>query len=360
MRKMTVKGKYILISVLFNLFLFSTLSGQVALSDPWQKPQKATNYFALFENQDLLEITLRFDVGYFMSAKQDEEDMDALLTYHITPNDSINLDVGIRARGNYRLRTCSFPPIRINFSDTDFVFNDLKGLKNIKLVSHCDSLPVFEEYMFREFLVYRLYNVITKYSFGVRMLKINYIDIGNTGADFTNYAFAIEPMNFIEDRTSSTELEDAKLEYEDLYQSIIDRISVFQYMIGNRDWNITLMHNMKLVKWFDGEADQIVPIPYDFDYSGFVNTHYSITEKDDDVETIRDREFIGHCIEEDRLRNILDEFAGKREEFIDIIRNFEYLEKPVRKDLEKYVNSFFNEYKRDVIFENINRTCTNK
>ena len=70
--------------------------------------------------------------------------------------------------------------------------------------------------------------------------------------------------------------------------------------------------------------------------------------------------FASRCIDDDKLRYILNEFAGKREAFIEIIINFEYIEKPVRKDLEKYIDSFFDEYKKDLIFENIKKNCINK
>ena len=56
---------------------------------------------------------------------------------------------------------------------------------------------------------------------------------------------------------------------ETLYNGTL--ASVFQYMIGNFDWHITRLHNVKM---FSDEENHFM-LPYDFDYSGFVNAHYA-------------------------------------------------------------------------------------
>ena len=47
---------------------------------------------------------------------------------------------------------------------------------------------------------------------------------------------------------------------------------LFEYMIGNTDWSTYALHNMELVRKEDGDH---LPIPYDFDFSGLVNTIYA-------------------------------------------------------------------------------------
>ena len=51
------------------------------------------------------------------------------------------------------------------------------------------------------------------------------------------------------------------------------RLAVFQYMTSNTDWALTKLHNVKLL--FVNNNMSFYPVPYDFDWSGFVNAPYA-------------------------------------------------------------------------------------
>lgn len=322
----------------------------------YQIPEVVINTFNLFEESEILEVTLRFDISEYMSDKPDKEYMYALLTYKYNDLDSINKKIRLRARGNYRYRNCEFPPLRLNFKDTDFGFADLDSLKNLKMVTHCFDNETYQIYLIREYLIYRLYNLITDYSFRVRFLKVRYIDTGKNGLLFEQYGFLLEPLERLLFRVNASEIEDEGLSLDDFESDIIDRISLFQYLIANSDWDVHLGHNFNFIR-LEGDNNKMIPIPYDFDYSGFVNAHYAMARDDLNLTDITDRVYKGPCRTEEEYRIMMDEFMAYKESFIEEVRNFEYLDRTVRKELINYIKSFYSLYKNDKLIDLLMEEC---
>ena len=325
----------------------------------WKSPGEALNTFNLFEDEDILELSLKFDITWFLQNKP-EKNMDAILSYRYSESDSLNLNIKLRARGNFRYNNCIFPPLRLDFDDIAFSRSDLNNIRDIKLVTHCDSSEMYQQYLFREYLVYKLLNIVSDYSFRVRLLKIRYIDIGSGSHSFEHFAFALEPMDVLLDRLGATEVEDTVPVFETVDRDILENISLFQYMIGNSDWNLPLMHNLRLISLNGSNTGKLIALPYDFDYCGFVNTHYAMARTDLGLESVRDRVYLGPCIESGKLKVLLKEFEAHRDKFLSTIRNFVYLDGPDRRDLEKYITSFYKEYRNDMIETNIEVNCLNK
>ena len=315
------------------------------------------NNFGLFENDRLIEITLRFDITYFMENKPEDEYLDALLTWHFNDYDSINKVVRLRARGNYRHRTCPFPPIRINLKKSDMGYADLQIIDNIKVVTHCRDNKVYEDYMLKEYIMYKLYNIVTDTSFRVRLLKIKYIDTGSKGEYFSRYAFLLEPVDLLETRLNLLEQEDIQPALENIEDALADKLSLFQFMAGNLDWYLPTIHNLKIFSRPDTENQELVVVPYDFDYSGFVNAEYSLPRDDLGLTNVRERAYIGPCRSEAEWRVLLDEFSEYHDQFIETIREFPYIDRENKKDLVEYVDSFYSLYRRDAILEMLGQTC---
>ncbi len=67
------------------------------------------------------------------------------------------------------------------------------------------------------------------------------------------------------------------------YQPALDEFVVYQYLIGNTDRWISNLHNIKLVT---KTGVRPVPVPYDFDYSGAINTPYSVPHKSLSIKSV--------------------------------------------------------------------------
>ena len=86
-----------------------------------------------------MHLALRFDLKEYTRKKPKDEYLKAILTYYINEKDSVNKEVRLKSRGEFRNGYCSFPPIRLNFSKSDFQKPDIKKIDKIKLVTHCQS-----------------------------------------------------------------------------------------------------------------------------------------------------------------------------------------------------------------------------
>ena len=72
---------------------------------------------------------------------------------------------------------------------------------------------------------------------------------------------------------------------ESLNKENLDKLVFFQFLIGNLDWSITERHNMKLIIGDKGALP--VAVPYDFDYSGLVNTPYAVPPEELNLPDVR-------------------------------------------------------------------------
>ena len=118
---------------------------------------------------------------------------------------------------------------------------------------------------------------------------------------------------------------------------------VFQFMIGNVDW---LIENCKNAKVLQMKDSTLIPIPYDFDFTGMVNPSYAVPAAHFKQKNVTDRYFLGHKKEMKDLLPVFELFKEKKEDFITIINSFEYLPKKERKAMVNYLKSFYRTINR--------------
>ena len=63
----------------------------------------------LFASEELLEMTLSFDIREFIGTKNRSKYQDATLTMKESNGDSITQQIKLKARGEMRCSYCSFP-----------------------------------------------------------------------------------------------------------------------------------------------------------------------------------------------------------------------------------------------------------
>ena len=120
-------------------------------------------------------------------------------------------------------------------------------------------------------------------------------------------------------------------------------LEVFQYMIGNLDYVVENCKNIELVQMADST---IVPVPFDFDYTGFVNPSYAVPASKYHQKTLQDRFFKGQNKSLAELQPIIELFKEKKQTFIDLINNFDNLPKKERKAMIYYMKSFYSVIER--------------
>ena len=266
--------------------------------------------------------------------------------------------IRLTPRGITRLRreTCDFPPLRVEFSQPPAPSSAFAGQRRLKLVTHCRSAPSFQRHVLLEYAAYRLYNLLTPASFGARLAHIDYYD----GDDAPPYASRVG--FFIEERDDvAARLGLAPAAVGDLVPlarldpAASARVALFEYMIGNLDWSIRAgprgegcCHNSRLLAPRNGSrvAASLVPVPYDFDYSGLVDAPYAVPPDGSDV-SVRRRDYQGYCAHNRQAVAAAAEFRSKRAAMLAEIDRIPGLDGRDRRKAADYLQQFFADIATD-------------
>ena len=336
---------------------FPAAFSQEAVNDSIQAVSDTLQDFGLFTKTDLMHLALRFDLKAYTRKKPKDEYLKAILTYYINEKDSVNKEVRLKSRGEFRNGFCSFPPIRLNFSKSDMKRPDLKKIGKLKLVTHCQSGN--EEYLFKEYLIYKLYNVLTDNSFRVRLAAVDYISTTQKNKVIRSYGFFIEPLEILAERLNAVPVESPALNQKVIIPEMMDRVAIFNYMIGNTDWSVPGQHNCKVLSGSNFSNPGLgMIIPYDFDYSGLVNADYAIPTEGLGIDRVTQRRFLGICRPEETFKKELKEFSDKKSEFYKVINDFGYLSDKEKKGMISYLDEFYSSLeKTDGILNIFNNEC---
>ncbi len=164
--------------------------------------------------------------------------------------------------------------------------------------------------------------MITDRSFRVRILNLNYQDSSGKKKTITQHAFLLEDFKQVAKRNNSENWTGKKIatEASDRRQTTI--VSVFEYMIGNTDWAIPVSHNIKLLHSKSDSLSRPYAVPYDFDYSGFVNTNYAAPDERLGIANVRERLYRGFPRSMEELNDVLAIFNKQKANIYAAINNF--------------------------------------
>ena len=305
----------------------------------------------LFEDTEPLQLSLRVDLKDYQRTRKKEEYKDARLIIHSADTLSLTVPVRIRARGVFRRGFCRVPPYWLNIRYSGMEVEVLEGIRRIKVVPQCRYNKQYTDYLLKEYMVYRIYNLVTPYSFRVRLARIDYVDTGRDEKVHNCWGFFIEPEQALANRLGGTLEEDDLLAMRTVNPEVMDRLAMFQYMIGNGDYSITGRHNVKIINLGTPGRLGLLPVPYDFDYTGIVNTEYAVPNEGLGISSVRERYFMGPCRNSTVHRRVVEELCLLEKEILDLILTFDYLESDEKIEMVDYIESFFDEIEDDSFIE---------
>ena len=294
-----------------------------------------------FQSDEAMKISLEFDMKKLIRDKYKNQYQEALLYYREANGDTTFHHLKIIPRGNFRKSYCRFPPIKLNFKESESDQEYLNNINKLKLVTHCQHSDKYQQYLFKEYLVYKMYNLLTDKSFRVKLLRIKYIDSEGRMKTTENHAFIIECNSLLSNRLNATIIDRPNIHtwHTDHYQANL--MALFQFMIGNPDWGIPNLQNVRLLK-SENPMEKPFAIPYDFDYCGMVNAHYAIPNALLGIETVRTRIYRGYCLSsEEEYQVFFNEFIKVKEEMYALVQNFNLLEEKHRSEMISYLDSFY-------------------
>ncbi|MCU4173705.1 hypothetical protein J1N11_01360 [Marinilabiliaceae bacterium N1Y90] len=323
--------------------------------------EKETGRNSLFEGEEKLQIKLSADFTSLLKNKEDENYIPALISIRFSKKDAFERELRLKPRGYYRKMNCGFPPLMLNFKPDTLIVDDGKYVK-VKLVSHCYDSDTYRDYVLKEYLIYKLYALISPYSLRVRMADIEYRDTGKRERNVDQLGFLIEPMDVFCERTDVIEIEGKYFNDAEINELEADRVAIFMYMIGNTDWRIKSGHNIKFLKIKNHRKEEVVPVPYDFDHAGLINTSYALPSEWSEAERVTERDFTGRCRTFDTNYDVLiEDFLKVKEQMLKTINEFEYLELKQRKRVFKFVEDFYEELEKPERFKrNLHNSCMDR
>jgi hypothetical protein len=324
-----------------SIFIFLSIACLPIQSDATSNSKTELGQMSIFDrlNQnEVAEITITADFNSLIDNSNSDDYIPA--SFSLKEGKSVlAFNIKVKPRGKYRRRVCGFPPLKLKFSKEDLNASGFSSFNKLKLVTHClDDKEIGKELVMREYLTYELYRELSENSFRVQLAKLIYID-EKSGNKTRRWGFLIEPIDELAKRLNGEEVELMGQDASQFNTTDEQISSTFQYMIGNEDWSLDMNKNVKLIRTFGSE--KLIPIPYDFDFSGLVNAPYAIPKSDFQLKSIRDRKFMGHIPSDNSLNPTFSYYRSNKKELIRKIYKFSYLSEASKVDIVDYIKSFY-------------------
>lgn len=293
----------------------------------------------LFAEREPLRVTIEADFDQLRDDR-DEENEERPGTFTLA--DGTTLPVDIRTRGNFRLRSgnCPFPPLRLDFPRDSLGGTVLDGQNRLKMVTHCRDSGPFEQNVLQEYLAYRIYNLVTDLSFRVRLARVTYVDVAGEEDTIERWAFLIEHDDALAARLGGEELEPEEMLHPARVRTeVAAPLNLFQFMIGNTDYSLYELHNSVLIETPDRG---VIPVPYDFDWSGLVDAPYAEPAPTLGTRNVRDRVYRGLCRPDVDYPALFQRFQALRPEVEAMIRDQVGMTDRAREDTLEYIEGFYD------------------
>ena len=299
--------------------------------------------FDLMTYREVLDLTLEADFTTLRKNKLKDYSYPARLSFKGADGKVQTWSLKIAVRGAFRRLHCAdMPPLRLNFKKSELKAAGLAKFDDLKLVTQClANEEMSADMVLREYLAYRMFNEISPYSFRVQLVRITYKDL-QSGERRRQWAFLIEDTAQLRYR-----MEASKPETDQVYNLPSSAfhiehekiVAMFQYFIGNTDWSLSTLRNLKLME----KHGKYIIVPYDFDFSGLVAAPYARVSSEYGITSTRTRIYLGFPEDLQDLHVAKAILLGHRPKFEKMIRKFRYLSPASRRDMLEFLNSYYDE-----------------
>lgn len=327
------------LAILASLVLASPAWAQAETTEE-AKPEK------LFKSVEVMNITLHAPWRQIIKDKKNQDPYPAKLDYTDALGQSVSIPLTVERRGITRQTVCKHPPIKLRFNPEDVKDTVFRGQKSLKMVTHCDVGERWEQYYVREYVIYQMYREITELSFRARPLSVTYVDSVNDSSQKPRFGFLIEDDSDVAKRNDVQKLDTPEIEPEQLQAEQASRMALFEFIIANVDFDQTggpktdeCCHNSRLFG-LDPQAN-IYPVPYDFDGTGLVDTHYAAPNEFLPIKYVTQRLYRGFCVHNPSLEAVRQEFFADEEAIYSLVRNEALLTDRSKNDMLDFLQDSF-------------------
>jgi len=295
---------------------------------------------ALFTDTSLLRMELKGNIRAVMDDRGDAPVFHPLtLSYRNENGQEVLLTVQVKTRGHFRKarENCSYPPLLISFPKKDSTQSTVfAGQVKLKLVMPCKD----DSYVVKEWLVYKLYNLITPRSFRARLVKLIMNDDQRKKQSPPLFGILLEDETQVAKRNNMILVNRKLLRPEGTEQKNFLDMAVFEYMIGNTDWSVQYLQNIKLLA--KDSMDIPLTVPYDFDHAGIVSPPYAMPAEELQMSSVRERRFRGYCVGDmSRFDQSIALFNSLKNQFYSVYTTCPYLDAKSIKTITEYLDAFY-------------------
>ncbi len=327
--------------ILGVIFLIGTSSvdakSTVAAIDDGRDKTSLFNYIFQLENRPQLE--LETDTRLLIKNKlQETYQQTEVKLFDGAGAMILATDAKVRARGNMRKKVSFLPPLKIDFKKSTLDSLGFLKLDDLKLVLPANRSKLSQEKLLQEYFLYELYSMLDSNAIRAKLVDVTIKFKGKVKYQLTG--FLVESEADYEHRKNARIIEHGIVSSHLLDRTSFAKMVFFQYMIGNTDFSVDSKHNIEVVK-LKGK-DEIIIVPYDFDYSGFVNQSYALPHPDLPIEDVRSRYFFsGYKLNERDYEKMMTYYLSFKDKVNDLCEESTYMSDKTISGNKKYLNDFF-------------------
>jgi hypothetical protein len=254
--------------------------------------------------------------------------------------DGAEIPVTLGSRGHLRLKsqTCDFVPIKLGFAPTPLEGTIFEGQTTLKLGTHCRGEREFDQYVMREYLAYKLANLVTPLSFRARLARGTYVDARSKKPVSTHSALFLEHENDVARRLGGRGVKLPHMGFKEFDQDALTTTMLLEYMLGNTDYSIWALHNVVIVQ---DKTRKFFPVAFDFDLSGMVNSPYAAPDPRLFLRNATDRLYRGPCRTVEAFNAAAEPFRAHRAEMVAAIDAVGELTAAHKREMKEYLDGFF-------------------
>lgn len=325
---MTIVFKFATFLGLALTLLFTPILG---FSQTQSKPKTIFEHIAPVDGSP---ITLETDMTTILANRFSTEYQSAKLTL----SDGKSFVVKVQPKGKYRRKTAEVPPLKIKFAKKTLVEMGFDTLNEVRLVFPGKDSHQGDRLLAKEYLVYRMFEHLTNNCVRARLVKVSLRDNHVETSSKQMFGLLVEDNEETAARLNGTEVEQYGLPYDSTNMDQAALVAVFQYMIGNTDWDLTMMRNVRLIR--PNDPGKILLVPYDFDFSGLVAAPYASPSSESGLMTVRDRFLMANGIPKTALRQAVQTLKRAERELYDICYT-KHITRETSIEMIRYLETFF-------------------
>ena len=311
-------------------------------------PAAAAQPKPLFASDDTIHIAIQGPMTSFFRNRSDAVRPGTLTV----GTETLPINLSVRGITRRERDVCDFPPLKVEFTRPPPVTSLFAGQKKLKLVTHCRANASFQQYLLLEYSAYRMYQQLTPLGLRARLADIDYR--GEDGKPFVQRAgFFLEDVSDAAKRNGLKEIHGPSM----VPLSAINprdgaRYALFQHMLGNHDWSMragpvgkNCCHNAELIGAL--APGQTIPVPYDFDFSGYVNAPYATPPSELDITDVRQRFYRGYCAHNADALAAARQMRAARPQILGVLTQVPGLDARTQASASRYLEGFFADIATD-------------